>query len=1320
MTNNSLARIAVCLVIAVAFSLCSQEVFAQLRIVGAISGGVEDQNGAVIEEARVILRDTKTGITKETISNDHGTFQFLDLASGLYEITVTTPGFQTSVLPNISVSTSQITDVRVKMTVGQASETIMVNAADMQRLETSSQLMASIISSKMVTQLPVADRSNILSLARLAPGASPPTGGDTRYNNLAGGAVNVTVDGINNASNGFKSGGTVFFATVPVRLGAVEEVTVETAGMGAESGGQSGANVKFTTRRGGNQYHGSIFYEPRSEQFNANTWTRNANGQDRLYDRFHEYGGNFGGPLIPFGRFKEKLFFFANFERRYHPQFDVITVQIPTLEAQRGIYTYVTTDNQVRSRNVLELAAQPRPNTNPALPPFPPLPTTLDPVVQAILSLNNEVSQFSRQIADNDLNRDSFTWDEENNINQYFPATRLDYFITPKQQFTFTWNYYHSWEPGVRRLPLADLNRTDPFRLGWYVWSTALQSTISSSTFNEFRYGVQHSGDTNKRAEYGEYYQFNGNPLRIGTTLQFNVRTPFIDQQNVTGRHFITTIQDTLTLTRGQHTISTGGSFRKTAWNDVGLIFQLPTYGTGTPQNDSLQASQAFTAGPNGTLPGIDNNELGNVQALYNLLVGRVAVANFTRVVNPETLKYDGVQEQNFTWTKSIMGGLFVQDRWKLKPSLTLNYGLRWEVQGPMRDGKGITAVPDLANLYGPSKRLFAPGELSGNNNPTMEVGRIPYQTDWKNFAPNFGFAWNPNRTSGFLGKLFGGSRTVIRASYSMIVYDEGTQMFAANLGPNVGKTISATPLRPGQSGQTNLPAFYTLSDVVANPLSGSSFAFTASTDYSKIVKMADQTFSGRVISGFDPTLRAPYTQNYTFGIQRELWKNSVLEVAYVGTNSKLAWRTTNLNEVDIFGNGFLNEFNNAKSNLEIYRQNNPTCGQSGQPQCSFANTGLSGQVPLPIIEAAFGRRGTLGPVTAGNGFQSTGFIATLDNGAAGSLATTLATSQDFVCRMFGNTFSPCTRVLPTANAPGPYPINFFLLNPFVAGRMTYVDDTGWHNYNGLQVQLRQRFSQGITWNTNYTWSKSMTNLAVDNQNQNLDFVTLRDVGMSKRVSQFDIRHVIQSYGTYDLPIGRGRWLAINNRYLNAIVGDWTLGTVFVFNTGQPIQLTGGSQTVNNTNANVSGIWLAPGVTLEQIESMIHAETVRLTGRPAGTFTDLQRIVVDPSLIGSDFRANPQFLIRNTTPGEFGSILFLRDRNTFTWNLSMTKAFRIKEQTRFEIFAGMNNVLNHPRRAFSNTAGDPPAALNVFSTAFGVLGAPGGTRSINLRATLNF
>ena len=1271
--------------------LSAPNAWAQLRIVGALSGTVQDPTGAVVPNAKVTLRDEKTGISRNVTSTELGTFLFPDLAVGAYEVTVAAPGFQNSRVSSIAVSTSQTTDVRVNLTVGAATETVTVNGGDAQTLETSSQLVASTLNSQTVNQLPVASREGVLNLARLAPGASPPTGGSTRYNNLAGGAVNVTVDGINNASNGFKSGGTVFFAEVRVRPGAVEEVSVETAGLGADSGAQSGANIKFTTRRGGAQYHGSGFYEQSSDQLNANTWTRNANTPQvlpRAYNRLHTYGGNFGGRLVPFGYLKDKLFFFANYERVHNPQFTQITVQVPTADAQRGIYKYLATgSNEIRSVNVLDLAAARN------------LPVRLDPVAQAIININNDVPKYARLVTGTDLNRNSYIFNSENNSSQYYPATRVDYFITPKQQATFTWNYRHTWQPGARRLPNPDIQRTNPFRVGYYVFSTALQSTFTPNTFNEFRFGMHHSGDTNTRDEYGPFYKFNGKPLRIGGTLPFNVTTPFIDQGNVTGRHPVTTLYDTLTLNRGQHTYTFGGSYRKTVWNDVAVVYQVPTYGTGTPSGDPLGATNAFTTT---TLPGINNTELTNVQALYNLLTGRVASSNFTRNLNPSTLQYDGIQEQSFTWTNSKMGGFFAQDRWRIRRSLTLNYGLRWEIQGPLQDGKGITAAPDLASIFGPSKRLFAPGELSGNNNPTLTAGQVPYKTDWKNFAPNFGFAWNPNKTDGWLGKVLGGQKTVFRASYSIIVYDEGTQFFSSNLGGNAGKQISATTLIPGTPGATNLPSFYTLNDIVNNPLTVANFAF-ATTEYKKTVNQSDQTFV-RTIGAIDPNLRAPYTENYTFGIQRELWKNTSLEVRYVGNASRLAWRTSNLNEVNIFENGFLNEFKNAQKNLAI----NVAAGVQ-----SFQNLGRAGQVALPIFDAAFGARGGLTAIAATSGYTSTGFITNLQNGEAGSLATTLATNQNYVCRMFGSNFSPCARVQPLANTPGPYPLNFFLLNPFVAGRLNYVDNGGWHNYNGLQIQFRQRMGQSLNWNLNYTLSKSLTNLTVDTATQGLDYVSLRDPGLNKRPSQFDLRHVIQAYGTYELPVGHGKLLSFHNKLIDNLAGGWLLGQVFVFNTGQPIQLTGGFNTVNNSNnAAIGGVRLASGVTLDQIQKLFDAERVRISGRPAGTFTDLQRIAVDSSLIGSDFRANPALLTYNSTPGEFGQLLFLRDKNTFQWDASLTKRFSITEKTKAELFAGFNNLLNHPRWGLPDT--------NVFSQTFGVVGAPSNNRSINLRGTLSF
>src|SRR5581483_1275104 len=260
-------------------------------------------------------------------------------------------------------------------------------------------------------------------------------------------------------------------------------------------------------------------------------------------------------------------------------------------------------------------------------------------------------------------------------------------------------------------------------------------------------------------------------------------------------------------------------------------------------------------------------------------------------------------------------------------------------------------------------------------------------------------------------------------------------------------------------------------------------------------------------------------------------------------------------------------EFQNAQNNLNINLAN----GKGS----TFQNLGLPGQTALPIFDAAFGPRGTVPAIAAASGYASPSFVANLQTGAAGALANTLATNQNYVCRMFGSSFSPCTqaRIQPAAtqayNAPGAYPINFFLLNPFSAGTLSYVDDSGWSSYNGLQVQLRKQFSHGLTWTTNYTFSKSLTNLPADSSIQNADYHTWRNERLDRQPSLFDQRHVFQTFGTYDLPIGKGKMLNIDNHIVDTLFGGWNIGSTLQWATGSPVQLTGGYNTFNNQASGV-------------------------------------------------------------------------------------------------------------------------------------------------------
>jgi len=343
-------------------------------------------------------------------------------------------------------------------------------------------------------------------------------------------------------------------------------------------------------------------------------------------------------------------------------------------------------------------------------------------------------------------------------------------------------------------------------------------------------------------------------------------------------------------------------------------------------------------------------------------------------------------------------------------------------------------------------------------------------------------------------------------------------------------------------------------------------------------------------------------------------------------------------------------------------------------------------------------------------------------------LAATLGTNQNYVCRMFGSSFSPCTlaRIQPSAtqqyNAPGAYPINFFLLNPYAIGNSTpgylgYVDDSGWSSYNGLQVQLRKQFSHGLTWTANYTFSKSLTNLPADSSIQNADYLTWRNERLDRRPSLFDQKHVLQTFGTYDLPIGKGRKLAINNRILDSVIGGWTTSSIIQWNTGTPVQLTGGFNTFNNQ---ASGVQLAPGVTLDEIAAMFHGQPLQKINQTGNSnpllaragATDQTRLGVPLSLVGPDGRANPQFLVPNSTPGSLGQILYIYGKNNFSWDAALTKNFKLTERTKFAIFASASNILNHPSWGLPST--------NVFSTSFGTVGAPSGNRTMTFRGTLTF
>ncbi len=642
--------------------------------------------------------------------------------------------------------------------------------------------------------------------------------------------------------------------------------------------------------------------------------------------------------------------------------------------------------------------------------------------------------------------------------------------------------------------------------------------------------------------------------------------------------------------------------------------------------------------------------------------------------------------------------GFWAQDRWRIRPNLTINYGLRWDFYGDNHDVTGFySSPPSLADLWGPTPVgiVDAPGNLGGVQNPVFQARRHAYNSQLWNPSPAVAFAWTPaSDHGGFVGKLLSKDKTVIRAGYSLRHYTEGAQnywAFASNSGQFFFQSGNLTPNTGGGIG-TFQPGSLTFGDPLPPYL-------LQPNPYSTTVPQANQW--GRTFWAMNPDIQMPYVQQWNFGIQRQLGSGSAIEVRYVGNLSLHQWLSYDINEVNIFENGFLTEFQGAQNNLRINQAN----GRGN----TFINNGLPGQAALPIFTGAFGAANS-------SNFSNSTFVNNLLNGAAGAMAQTLASNQTFFCNLIGrNNFSPCVLQSVSASATGAgYPINFWKTNPY-ANAINYLDAAGRTNYHALQIDFRQRPTHGAQFNVNYTWGHSLGIAAqngIQGQGNNI-YYTQRNFRLNYGPSLFDIRHTVHASGTYDLPFGKGRHFLSSSRAADYALGGWTLGTIVVIQSGNPAPVSGGFGTINNNNA-INGV-ADNGIVLNGITTgdLQNAVSVYRGGNP---WVNL----FDPKLVAPSGAANATFIAPVTTAGQFGYKPYIYGPSWYNIDFSVNKSIPIRESIRFVFQAEFLNLTNHP--TFSFQAANPNN-LNVQALAFGQQSNGNyfsGARRIEFRANIEF
>jgi hypothetical protein len=1249
--------------------------FAQVTTTG-IHGIVRDPSGAVIANASIKVKDTATELEKSTTASGEGTFNLPNLVAGTYQLSAWAPGFQNSVLGGIVVDTGRITDVSVGMTVGAATQTVEVTAAAAQ-LETTSNEIGATINSNSIQNLPYASR-DALQFALLIPGnatGNDPTGRNSTYDGLPNASMNISIDGMNNNSQRFKSGGTSFFNFAPERIDAMDEVSVSTTGLGADASGEGAMAIRFTTKRGTDQYHVTVGEQFQNEDLNSNTFFKNLRGQPISKTRQNNPYGSVGGPLLPFVPYlKHRLFFFAYFEAQPQPSSTTSYGTVLTPAAQAGNFTYIGTDGQTHTVNLLAAAGAAG------------FTGTVDPTIAGILAQVNTAQAKSTGFLSipGQPYWQTMQWTQAQNTLYLFPTARIDYQITPKVAWHGTWNLRYENIAGAPNYP--GLNLPDyggAYKITTYVSTTAVDWTITPHMVNNITFGVQSNGEyfyqgsdphqwsvyNNRNIVFPSFTVNSSNQTVCDAGATATIAPVVCNQTPFIRNNPVYQLTDSLNWLRGKHTFTIGAtllhtSFYETSYGSAGV----PSYNLGLASGDPVGAALQAA------LPAINagNGDLTNAQNLYALLMGRISSITGSVNVNEVTHQYNQFAPvtQRFAFTT---GAPYLQDVFRVTPNLTLNFGMRWQLDGAIHNTNGIDTEPVNASFLGPSTLLFEPGVLNGNPNPFLSIVKYPYKRDFVNAAPNFGFAWNPSPEGGLLGKFLGKGKMVIRGAYSITYYNEGLNAISNVLSSNQGtsQSISSVPGNPGFTlGGLNLGS-------PAPPLQTFPASFSFPTPLSNYVFTG-----GNTLYYVNPNLVSPYVQNWNLDFQRELPSRVVLDVRYVGNKSTHQWHYQSINEVNIFENGFLQEFRNGQNNLAI--ANGITLAQlptATLTNRNFSNQGLPGQVPLPIFQTAFGANGNFAALPTASGFSSSTFITNLQQGVAGTLASTLAstasTSPGYYCRLVGANFGPCAAAGFTTVTP--YPLNFFTPNPY-ATNLRYQDDNGNNHYNGLQVQASKQFSHGLQGAVNFTWSHALGDLLnLSDQAATYQWFTLRNGALSYGPSPFDRRLIFNAYWTYDLPFGKGRAFNIRNGVLDRILGGWTIGGIEQIQTGAPNILASGRATVNTQNTTVGSGVVLGNLTQSQLASdlaTIPNKNVVVGGNlitNVGAITQINGI------------ANPAYYGPAATPGVFGDLIYLYQRTVFFLNMSLNKEIPIKEKLRAGFRVEALNFTNHTFFPLGNT-----------------------------------
>jgi hypothetical protein len=1088
---------------------------------------------------------TETGAERSVTTGADGGYEIPELAVGTYNVTGEQTGFKKFVGKNVVVSIGHVAVVNITLQVGAAVDTIIVEA-NVAQVETTSTQLGAVMTDTAVRELPLNTR-NAYALLQLQPGVQSQLGSDLFAGSDNPGAVSVN-GGRGRSNNYMVNGGDgndIFINAPAIQPSpdAIEEFRVLTNTFDAEYGRNSGSVVNVVTKSGTNQVHGDFYEFIRNDVLNTRGYFDNSVAPYKQ----NQFGGVLGGPIR-----KDRTFVFGSYEgNRVRQGQSSGGVLLPTAAEAAGDFSGQTPfDGTVADADFASIlnarnggacglaikggAGAAAGDSYQVVFPNNQIPTAcFDPTAAALYNL---------YVAPHGTGTISAVPSNKNRADQF--TVRFDHRITGAQEFSA----YYYFENDSRTDPFSTFQGAGSNVVGFgSVFGTRVQQwnlshtwTIGSTVVNELRFNYFREGQGNvdhpvnilgsihdscgTAIPADECFQDvnnlitpNSTGLGITTNIPGHMGVPFVAVSggfaignNLEGElpQVGNTFQwtDNLTKSYSKHTIKFGGDVRVQRFDQF-LYFDI---------NGSYTFSNLASA-----------DEIGSDDAYPNYFLG--AANSYLQ----------GAAQGENVRNKAVY--LFAQDSFKLKNNLTLNYGLRWELNTPyydvgnrlqtFRPGQVTTQYPCWLSAASAASLGLTPGDCgpnSGANSAVFPLGivfpgdkGVPQgltQTYYKAVAPRIGLAWSPGWNEGWLSKVSGGpGKTSVRLGFG-IFYNPIEQL--------VLEQFSAEPPFGGSAALShtlfNLPFLSQGGTIAPNVFSGiiHQTPKTPCFDPAGPPGCVDWSlFRTALLFGeFQPHLRAQYSEQYNLTIERQLTKDMMLRLSYVGTQAHRLLASYDTNAGNIQTCLDLINISNADPNsvLDSPGGNQTTCGPLGADSEYFipANTALPSGLHLPY--------GPTGPTVVNNSGPN-GII----------LVGTRPFSTPSCQPLSGSNMTGC----PQDGVP-------------VFSNIFAEDTIANSVYNALQVSVEKSYSHGLLFQASYTFSKAIDQAAsFENELNSLNFKATRGLSL------LDARHRFVFSPVWVLPIPKHEGIT------GKLINGWGASAIVIYQSGFPIRVQDGNDT---------------------------------------------------------------------------------------------------------------------------------------------------------------